>query len=70
MAAHVMMSALTRAVSWTAGLFEGVMTGLRYGSTPRPRDLFPHRGQPPASWASPRPRPSASASPSPPAPGP
>jgi len=46
MAAHVMMSALTRAVSWTAGLFEGVMTGLRYGSTPRHRDLFPQRGQP------------------------
>ena len=46
MAAHVMMNVLTRAVSWTAGVIEGVMTGLRYGSTPRPRDLFPHRGQP------------------------
>jgi hypothetical protein len=47
MAAHVMMNALTRAVSWTAGLVEGLMTGLRYGgSTAHRRYALPHRGQP------------------------
>src|SRR5205809_7457285 len=48
MAAHVMMNALTRAVSWTAGLVEGLMTGLRYGSTAYRHRALPHhhRGQP------------------------
>lgn len=46
MAAHVMMNALTRAVSWTAGLVEGLMTGLRYGSTVHRRYALPPRGQP------------------------
>src|SRR3954454_14516380 len=46
MAAHVMMNALTRAVCWTAGLVEGLVSGLVQGSSPRRRSLVPHRNAP------------------------
>jgi hypothetical protein len=46
MAAHVMMNALTRAVCWTAGFVEGLMTGLVQGSTTRRRSLIGHRNAP------------------------
>jgi hypothetical protein len=46
MTAHVMMNALSRAVCWTAGLVEGLMTGLVQSSATRRRYALPHRGQP------------------------
>lgn len=44
MAAHVMVNALTRAVSWTAGLVEGLMSGLVQGGPRRGLALLPRRG--------------------------
>jgi len=47
MAAHVMMNALTRAVYWTAGLVEGLMSGLVQGVPRRGFGALARRGDRP-----------------------
>ena len=44
MSAHVMMNALTRAVYWTAGVVEGLMSGLVHGAPRRGLTLLSRRG--------------------------